>query len=132
MHPQVSKELFEREAAAMFSQARFKGGGWEIILAQFPDLIVELPHPSGARRRFRLRCGDWDEKPPSVKSVDTEHNELPGEPTENHFVGWGFCVAGSLEYHERHAEDPWANHRSKLRLANIVMRIANYYRKASA
>jgi len=131
VHPGVSKALFDGEVEAMRAQACFNGGGWKIVTAEFPDLVVELPHPSGARRRFRLRCDDWDEKSPSVKSVDAAGNELHGQPTDNHFVEWGFCVAGTREYHDRHPQDPWASHQSKLSLARIVVRVANYYRRAS-
>ena len=136
MDPSVSKALFDDEVEAMRAQARFNGGGWTIVSAEFPDLVVELPHPSGTRRRFRFRCDDWDEKPPSVKSVDLEGNELHGEPTGNYFMGlntgWGLCAPGTREYHSHHTDNPWANHQGKLSLAAIVSRVASYYRRASA
>lgn len=132
MHPSVSKALFDGEVEAMRAQARFKGGGWEIVSAEFPDLVVEIPHPSGPRRRFRLRCDDWDEKPPSVMSVDGAGNELHGQPSGNHFQDWGLCAAGIREYHDLHPQDPWANHQGNLSLAGIVVRVASYYRGASA
>ncbi len=130
MHPSVSRGLFDEEVQEMRAKVGFTRGGWKIVDAAFPDLVVELPHPYGVQRRFRLRCEDWNEQPPSVKSVDADGNELPGEPTENHFVEWGFCVAGTREYHDRHPQDPWASHQDELSLAKIVRRIATYYRKA--
>lgn len=136
MDPSVSKALFDDEVAKMRAQARFNGGGWEIVTAEFPDLVVEIPHPTGARRRFRFQCDDWDEKPPSVKSVDADGNELAGQPTGHLWMGlntgWGLCAPGTREYHAHHADNPWANHQGKLSLAEIVVRIASHYRKASA
>lgn len=116
----------------MLAQARFRGGRWQIVSADFPDLVVELPHPSGARRRFRLRCEQWDELPPSVRSVDAEGRELLREPMGNHFQEWGLCAAGVREYHDLHPHDPWASHRGKVSLARIVFRVQHFYRGASA
>jgi hypothetical protein len=134
--PSVTKALFDDEVEKMRGQARFKGGGWVIVSADFPDLIVEIPHPTDARRRFRFRCDDWDEKPPSVKSVDTKGNELDGQPTGHLWAGlntgWGLCAPGTREYHAHHTENPWSSHQGNLSLAEIVLRVAGHYRKAAA
>jgi hypothetical protein len=134
--PAVSKALFDGEVAELRRLAAYGPRGTRtIISAAYPDLVVELPHPSGARRRFRFCCDDFDEQPPSVKSVDDQGNVLEGQPTENYFIqlptGWGLCRAGTREYHAHHTEDPWANHRGQLTLRKIVERLATYYRKAS-
>jgi hypothetical protein len=133
--PTASKRLFDDEVEALRARAIYVRGSRLIVSADYPDLVVELPHPSGARRRFRFLCDDWDEQPPSVKSVDQSGNVINGEPTGNYFAGlntgWGLCKAGTREYHAHHAEDPWANHRGQLSLAKIVERVATYYRKAS-
>lgn len=136
MDPSVSKTLFDDEVEAMRAMARFNGGGWTIVSAEFPDLVVELPHPSGARRRFRFRCDDWDEKPPLVKSVDADGNELAQQPSGGKWMGlntgWGLCAQWTREYHAHHVEDAWASHREDVRLARIVASVAAYYRKAGA
>jgi hypothetical protein len=134
--PAVSKTLFDDEVAAMRAQARFNAGTWTIVSAEFPDLVVELPHATDAQRRFRFRCTDWDEKPPSVKSVDGHGNELIGQPAGGKFMGlnpgWGLCAPGTLEYHGHHTEDPWAGHQGQTSLAAIVARVASFYREAGA
>jgi hypothetical protein len=133
--PTASERLFGEEVGAMRELAVFSRGGWAIVSAAYPDLVAELPHPSGARRRFRFRCDSWDELPPSVKSIDTEGNEL-AEPTGHLFMalntGWGLCAPGTREYHAHHGDNPWANHRGQLSLAAILMRVAAHYRKALA
>jgi hypothetical protein len=132
--PSVSKALFDEEIAAMRRQARFGEGRWTIVSATFPDLVVELPHPSGAHRRFRLRCDDWNEKPPSVKSVDAEGNELANQPAGGSWgqlnTGYGLCAVWTREYHAHHAENPWSNHQATITLARIVVNVAQHYRKA--
>jgi hypothetical protein len=134
--PGVAEALFNEEVAAMSSRARYGRGGWLIVSASFPDLIVELPHPSGARRRFRFRCDGWDEQPPSVKSVDGDGMDLVGQPTGDLFMGlnggYGLCRPGTREYHHHHMENPWANHRGNTGLDRIVVRVASAYRKANA
>jgi hypothetical protein len=134
--PSVSKTLFDDEVEAMRAMARFNGGGWTIVSAEFPDLVVEIPHPSGAHRRFRLRCDDWDERPPSVKSVDADGNELAQQPSGSKWMGlntgWGLCAQWTREYHAHHLADPWASHRQDVPLARIVASVAAYYRKAGA
>jgi hypothetical protein len=134
--PSVSETLFDDEVEAMRAMARFSGGGWKIVSAAFPDLVVELPHPSGASRLFRFRCDDWDEKPPSVKSVNAAGTELPQQPSGPLWgalnTGWGLCAPGTREYHAHHAENPWANHREKMSLARIVVSVASHYRRAEA
>ena len=136
MDPAVSKALFDDEVTAMRVQARFNGGSWSIVSAEFPDLVVELPHPTGARRRFRFRCTDWDEQPPSIKSVGMDSDELNGQPVGGKFMGlnpgWGLCAPGALEYHGHHTEDPWSAHQGKTTLAEIVVRVATFYRQAEA
>jgi hypothetical protein len=133
--PSASERLFCDEVGAMRGQAVFSSGGWKIVSGEFPDLVVELPHPSGARRRFRLRCDSWDELPPSVKSVDANGNQLDGEPKEGLFMGlntgWGLCAPGTREYHAHHTDNPWANHRGGVWLAAIVVRVASHYRQAT-
>lgn len=120
----------------MRESARFNKGGWTILSADFPDLVVEIPHPSGARRAFRFRCDDWDERPPSVKAVDAASAELPGEPQGGKWMklntGYGLCAQWTLEYHAHHVADPWANHRQKVTLARIVASVGSHYRKANA
>lgn len=136
MDPAVSKKLFDDEIAAMRVQARFNAGSWTIVCAEFPDLVVELPHPTGARLRFRLRCNGWDEQPPSVKSVDANGAELDGQPAGGKFMGlntgWGLCAPGTLEYHHHHTEDPWTGHQGQTNLGSIVARLASFYRGAPA
>lgn len=134
MEPAASKKLFGVEVRAMRKLARFKTS-WPIISATYPDLVVELPHPSGAKRRFRFRCDNWDEQPPSVKSVDAEGNVLDGQPTGGLFMqlngGYGLCAPGTREYHRHHGENPWANHQESTSLADIIARVAAFYRKAN-
>jgi hypothetical protein len=135
--PAVSKALFDDEVEAMRRRAFYGNhGSRKIVSAVYPDLVVDLPHPSGVRRRFRFRCDDFDEQPPSVKSVDEAGSVLEGQPTDNYFAGlstgWGLCKAGTREYHAHHGDDLWANHRGQLTLGKIVDRVATYYRKASA
>ena len=136
MEPSVSRAMFDDEVESMGSMARFNGGGWRIVSALFPDLVVELTHPSGARRRFRFRCDDWDERPVSVKSVDADGNELSQQPAGHLWMalntGWGLCAPWTREYHAHHAENPWASHRGQVSLARIVVRVASHYRKAAA
>jgi len=133
--PSVSRALFDREIEVMRGMARYNGGGWEIVSSEFPDLVVEIPHATGARRRFRFSCIDWDEQPPAVKSVDESGSELEGQPSGHLFMqlntGWGLCAPGTREYHAHHAENPWAQHRDTTSLAQIVVRVASHYRAAS-
>jgi hypothetical protein len=130
--PAASRRLFDDEVAEMRTQARFIET-WPIVSAAYPDLVVELPHPTGARRLFRFRCDSWDDQPPSVKSVDAEGNELPSEPVGPLFAalssGYGLCAPGTREYHAHHHENPWANH--DLSLASIVVRVASHYRNSA-
>jgi hypothetical protein len=134
--PSVSEALFRDEVAAMRTKARFNGGGCVIVAAVFPELIVEFPHPSGARRRFRFACDNWDESPTSVKSVDADGNELVGQPTGSLFMGLntghGLCAPGTREYHDHHTDNPWANHRGRISLKRVVVRVAHYYTRANA
>jgi hypothetical protein len=134
--PSVSKALFDDEVAKMRASARFREGGWTIVAAVFPDLVVELPHPSGARRRFRFRCHDWNEKPPSVKSVDANGAELPSQPAGGKWMelnsGYGLCAEWTLEYHLHHTENPWSNHQEEITLYRIVASVASHYKKAGA
>ena len=71
-----------------------------------------------------------------MKSVDAEGNELNGEPAGGKFMGlnpgWGLCAAGTLEYHGHHTEDPWSSHQERTTLADIVVRVAHFYREAPA
>jgi len=130
--PAASKKLFNDEVAEMRAQARF-AKTWPIISATYPDLVVELPHSSGAQRRFRFRCDDWDDQPPSVKSVDAEGNVLANEPVGPLFMGlnsgYGLCAPGTREYHDHHRENPWANQERSL--AEIVVSVAGHYRESS-
>lgn len=136
MDPSVSEALFDQEVKGLREMAVFSKGTWTIISAQFPDLVVELPHPSSARRRFRFRCDNWDERPPSVKSVDVNGSELPQQPTGNLWMGlntgWGLCAVGTREYHAHHVDNPWSSHREAMSLAAIVLDVAARYRKADA
>jgi hypothetical protein len=133
--PGVSKALFDEEVSAMRAMARFQGGGWTIVSSDFPDLVVEIPHHSGSRRRFRFRCDDWDEVPPSVKSVNADGDELAQQPTGDRWAslntGWGLCAPWTREYHAHHSENPWSNHRSEVSLVMIVVNVASHYRKAA-
>jgi hypothetical protein len=130
--PAASKRLFDDEVAEMRARARFVET-WAIISATYPDLVVELPHPSGARRRFRFRCDEWDDQAPSVKSVDANGNELANEPVGPLFMGlntgYGLCAPGTREYHDHHKENPWPN--QSLSLAQIVVRVASHYRRSA-
>lgn len=132
MDPAVSRKGFDDEVAEMRAQARFTRS-WPILSAEYPDLVVDFPHSTGARRRFRFRCEDWDDLAPSVKSVDAQGNELPNEPVGSLFMGlnsgYGLCTPGTREYHDHHKENPWAN--QDLTLAEIVLRVASHYRKSS-
>lgn len=136
MDPSVAEALFHDEVETMRAAARFKGGSWAIVSAEFPDLVVEFPHPASARRRFRFRCDDWDEKPPSVKSVDANGAELAQQPSGGKWMGlntgWGLCAQWTREYHAHHAEDLWSSHRGEVGLARIVASVASHYRKAGA
>ncbi len=136
MDPSASKALFDDEVETMRSWRRFKDGDWTIVSAIFPDLVIEVPHTSGARRRFRFRCDEWDEKPPSVKSVDGDGNELVGQPSGGKWAalntGYGLCAEWTREYHAHHAENPWSNHQEKITLARIVASVARHYRRADA
>jgi hypothetical protein len=129
--PAVSRELFEAEIEAMRGWARFNGGGWLIAAAEYPQLIVELPHRSGQRRRFLLQCDSWDELPPSVKPLDANGNVVSGVPTGGLFAGlnsgWGLCAVGTREYHQHHLENPWAAHRATHPLRKIVARLGFFY-----
>jgi hypothetical protein len=131
--PKVSESLFNEEVEQLRTQARFGKGGWAIVSATFPDLLIQIPHPRGSRL-FRFRCDDWDDLPPSVKSVDTSGNVLEGEPTGHLFMGlkdgWGLCAPGTREYHNHHTENPWENHREELTLGRIVLRVGSHYRSA--
>jgi len=84
---------------------------------------------------FRFRCDNWDEQPPSVKSVNDDGAEL-NEPAGGKFAGlntgWGLCAPGTLEYHHHHTEDPWVGHQGQTSLAAIVARVASFYREAEA
>lgn len=136
MDPSVSEALFDEEVGKMRQWVRFKDGRWAIVSATFPDLIVELPHPSGLRRRFRLRCDDWNEKPPSVKSVNAAGEELPSEPTGGKWMrlntGYGLCAEWTREYHAHHTNNPWSSHQEEITLARIVASVAKHYRAARA
>ncbi len=133
MDPAASRALFDDEVAAMRKSAMLKA--WPIVSAEYPDLVVEFPHPNGSRRLFRFRCDDWDEQPPSVKSVDAHGSELANEPAGPLFMalnsGYGLCAPGTREYHAHHRENPWANHQGKLSLAEIVARVAYHHRRSS-
>jgi hypothetical protein len=132
--PSVSKALFDDEVETMRASARYGEGGWIIVSAAFPDLVVELPHPSGDGRRFRFRCDDWNEKPPSVRSVDAEGNELTGQPVGGKWMqlntGYGLCAEWTREYHAHHVENPWSAHQERITLARIVASVAAHYRRA--
>jgi hypothetical protein len=134
--PSVSEALFDDEVEGLRAMAVFSKGSWKVISAEFPDLVVELPHQTGVQRRFRFRCDDWDERPPSVKSGDASGNELPQQPSGNLWMqlntGWGLCAPGTREYHAHHAENPWPSHRGTMSLRAIVIDLAARYRKASA
>jgi hypothetical protein len=133
--PSAAKALFDDEVGTMRSRASFKNGSWTIVSAEFPDLVLELPHPSGARRRFRFRCDDWDDQPPSVKSVDADGTELPEQPTGGKWArlstGWGLCAQWTREYHGHHSEDAWDSHRRNVPLARIIASVATHYRQAT-
>jgi hypothetical protein len=129
--PGVSRELFETEVAEMRTWARFNGGGWVLVSAEYPRLIVELPHRSGARRQFVLHCDNWDEQPPSVKPLDAQGNVVSGVPAGGLFAGlnsgWGLCAVGTREYHGHHTDNPWSAHRSAYTLQKIVGRLGFFY-----
>ena len=134
MDPSACKALFDDEVEAMRASARYGSGNGTIVSATFPDLVIELPHHSGARRRFRFRSDDWNEKPPSVKSVDANGNELAGQPAGGKWMqlntGYGLCAEWTREYHAHHTENPWSAHRERITLARIVTSVASHYRKA--
>ncbi len=134
MDPAVCKALFDEGVESMRRWAPFKSGRWKIVTAGFPDMVVELSHPSGARRCFRFRCDGWDETVPSVKSVDGDGNELEGQPTGGNWktlnTGYGLCAEWTREYHAHHGENPWSSHRGHVTLAQIVASVARHYRTA--
>lgn len=84
--PAACKKVFDDEVMEMRAQSRFTKS-WPILSADYPDLVVELPHSSGARRRFRFRCDDWDDQAPSVKSVDVHGKDLLNDPVGALFSG---------------------------------------------
>jgi hypothetical protein len=88
--PAASRALFDDEVGAMRGSAMFKA--WPIISAEYPDLVVEFPHPNGLRRLFRFRCDDWDDQAPSVKSIDVDGRELANEPTGALFMRLNVCL----------------------------------------
>lgn len=133
----ASKELFKQAAAQLKANKFLKKMGVQIISSDYPDLIVDMTHPSGAHRLFRFRCDDWNAKPPSVKSVDSEGNELAGEPAGPNFSqlssGWGLCAVGTREYHEHHQQDnPWHANQVNVSLGDVVFTVASHYAKANA
>ena len=116
MDPAASAVLFIGEVEAMRGLAMFNGGGLIIESATYPDLVLDLPHPTGRRRRFRLRANDWNEVAPSVMPIDVDGVDVVGQPLgpfwtnlHNH---WGLCVPGTREYHQHHTENPWSQHRA--------------------
>lgn len=135
MDPAASRALFDEEIDPLKRLAMFKGGGLVILSAAYPDLVVELPHPSGKRRRFRLRADNWNELPPSVQPIDADGNDVRGEPSGGYWTtlngSWGLCVPGTREYHQHHAENPWANHRASTTIANVLGRVYFCYRQST-
>ena len=142
MHPRVavdptaSRALFDEAVQQLRDNKLLAKRDWRIVSAHYPYLVVDLPHPTGGRRFFRLQCDDWNEQPPSVKSVDAEGNVLDGQPVGTAFqhlnTGWGLCAVGTREYHAHHQENPWSAHQGKVTLGDVIYTIAQDYRKAGS
>ncbi len=133
MDPAVSEAKFTREVETLRGLPHFCGGGWSLVSAAYPELVIELPHPSGVRRRFRLRCEDWDESPPSVATLGPDGgrvNEPEGSSWGNLSTGWGLCAPGTREYHAHHGENPWLNYRARTSLAVVITTIFDFYRRS--
>lgn len=135
MDPAASKALFDEAVETMRGRRMFQDGGVVIESATFPDLVLDLPHPTGGRRRFRVRADDWDEQPPSVQPIDANGNAVHGEPSGGFWTGlnsgWGLCKVGTREYHRHHTENPWEAHRAKTGLDTIVTRLMASYRASA-
>jgi hypothetical protein len=133
--PAASAALFAAEVELLRGLAMFNGGGLRIDSATYPDLVLDLPHPSGARRRFRLRCDDWNEIAPSVMPIDADGAEMIGQPVGPYWTTlnnyWGLCVPGTREYHQHHTENPWNQHRAAAPLAAIVGKVYHFYRTSA-
>lgn len=132
MDPAASEALFRTEVDQLGGLAMFNGGRLAIESATYPDLILELPHPSGVRRRFRIRADNWNELAPSVQPIDADDNEIRGVPSGGYWTTlnatWGLCVPGTREYHQHHSENPWESHRASTSLATIVGRLYSHYK----
>jgi hypothetical protein len=124
--------LFRTEVDRLGGLAMFKGGGLVIESATYPNLILDLPHPSGVRRRFRIRADNWNEIAPSVQPIDADGNEIRGVPSGGYWTTlngtWGLCVPGVREYHQHHGENRWESHRASTNLATIVGRLYFHYK----
>jgi hypothetical protein len=131
--PAASRALFEEAVDRLTGSKMLSRRDWKIISADYPDLVVDLPHPSGVRRLFRLRCDGWNEQAPSVKPIDAEGNVLEGQPIGSLFqqlsAGWGLCAAGTREYHAHHQENPWSAHQAKTTLGDVLFTLAQSYAK---
>jgi len=94
--------------------------GATLIVAEYPDLVFEVPHPrSGKACRFRVRYDDFDAQPASIQVVGSDNQPLP-------FAQWPqggiwnpenngtLCVPGVREYHAHssHRSEPWEQHRA--------------------
>jgi hypothetical protein len=130
--PTASEAMFRAEVGQLTKLKMFKGGGLVIVSATYPDLIVELPHPSGARRRFRIRADNWNDIAPSVQPVDGDGNVIHGVPSGGYWTNlnstWGFCVPGTREYHQHHGDNPWDQHRATTTLATVIGRLYTHYK----
>jgi Predicted metal binding domain len=127
--PTVSERKFDREIGILRGDASrlVQEAGWEIAVANFPELSVILTHPRTRRSvGFRFQCDGWDTQPPSLALIDPETKaELPWDKWPK--GGWSvgnphpttgkpfLCLAGIREYHihTSHLGDLWDNYKVK-------------------
>ena len=134
MDPSASQALFREEVDGLRRLAMFNGGGLVIVADTYPDLVLDFPHRTGVRRRFRVRADDWNDLAPSVLPIDSEGNVVSGQPSGGDWGAinnaWGLCLPGTREYHQHHADNPWSNHRASTSLGAIVLKVYASYRRS--
>ena len=144
MHQQLSKNLFDDQTTFCTDERLLKTRSWEVILRDYPVLIIEFTDPNKKSIRVKMNCNDWDDKPPSIEILNNEgvpltldqfpkghgvFNASAHPKTQKPFI----CTPGSLEYHEHssHVADLWDNYKSKAGydLGGILTQLWHAWRK---
>jgi hypothetical protein len=148
MDPVISRELFADQVEEVRQSELLSILGWEVVRAEYPELIITMAHPTGRSRNFLLDCSRFDELPPYTKLVDSsgtpilDAEALPqGGP---HFFRYqtqtspypSMCYEFTAEYYEwwhTGSLDGWHSRRDKpeYRLLGILTQLYQVYRQTN-